>query len=333
MERRPILAGFPAHFYGSFLSAPRTFSANNPAWSAINAHACTCHAQTTHSRLLAMNHQNPCARRDGWRDATSQAAMSVTAMAGHWMASSQFAASMLLATIGAFERGDVEFAHLHHRGECALRSLVRLDEPVEHLRGHHLPGESISILEPAAHLRLRIAPGRELVPVIVELLLVIDEDLKRDCFVELEDGPAIERGERQPREFEGDGHDRTFGLLMRFLAGLSVTGNFQDPGIRENSDVEIRGFLTLAVEPQARGDLLADLHECSPFRSVHCMAEREPRNSTLPGKLRIQAVSDCRTAPDVGCRTRASSSSSRLRPRVSGTRRQMKITPASARTP
>ena len=55
-------------------------------------------------------------------------------------------------------------------------------------------------------------PGRELVPVVVELLLILDEDLQRDGFVELEDRPAIERGERLPFEFEGHRHDRAFGF-------------------------------------------------------------------------------------------------------------------------
>jgi hypothetical protein len=56
---------------------------NNPTWSAMSAHARVCHAQVIHMMLLAMNHQKPCARRDAERDATSQAANNVTAMAGH----------------------------------------------------------------------------------------------------------------------------------------------------------------------------------------------------------------------------------------------------------
>jgi len=62
------------------------FIANNPTWSAISAQAPTCQAHTIHNTLLAMNHQKPAARRLLWREATSQAAKSVTAMAGHWIA-------------------------------------------------------------------------------------------------------------------------------------------------------------------------------------------------------------------------------------------------------
>ena len=48
----------------SFLMAPRTFSANNPTCSAINAQALVCQAQAIHNTLLAMNHQKPASRRD-----------------------------------------------------------------------------------------------------------------------------------------------------------------------------------------------------------------------------------------------------------------------------
>src|SRR6185295_3875889 len=82
---RPINSGHCVH---SFLTAPRTFSANKPTCNAISAHAFACQAQAIHSTLLTMNHQNPASRRGFFCDATSHAANKVTAMAGHWMVSS-----------------------------------------------------------------------------------------------------------------------------------------------------------------------------------------------------------------------------------------------------
>ena len=49
----------------------------------MSAQALVCQAQMIHSTLLAMNHQKPWAQREVERDATSQAANKVTAMAGH----------------------------------------------------------------------------------------------------------------------------------------------------------------------------------------------------------------------------------------------------------
>src|SRR6478736_7042704 len=98
----------------SFFAAPRTFITNSPTCNAMSAHACTCQAHAIHNTLLAMNHQKPCPRRFRLCDATSHAATSVTAMAGHCTASrtASFTGS---AVVGLLERGDVELAHLHQR--------------------------------------------------------------------------------------------------------------------------------------------------------------------------------------------------------------------------
>src|SRR5262245_48363964 len=118
--------------------APRTFMMKRPAWRTINAHACACHAHTTHNTLLTMKTQKPASRRDFVRDATSQAASSVTAMAGHCSTSSQ-GPDALLARVCPFERRDIELAHLEQRGHHALGFRVRLTEPLDHLARHDLP--------------------------------------------------------------------------------------------------------------------------------------------------------------------------------------------------
>src|SRR5689334_10195988 len=219
----------------SFFMAPRTFRPNNPTCSAISAQACVCQPHVTHRTLLATNHQNPASRRDFFCDATSQAANSVTAMAGHWMASSQ---SNLLSTfVGAFQRRDVEFSHLEQRGHGPLALLVGIAEPVDHLLRHHLPGQAVLVLEPAAHVRLRIAAGGQLAPVVIELLLVLDIHLQGDRFVELEEGSAVECREGLAVEFELHGEHGAFLLAVRFEPGLAVAGDLADLRIREDADV------------------------------------------------------------------------------------------------
>src|SRR4029078_2166371 len=133
------------HRVHSFLTAPRTFSANRPTCNAIRAHAFACQAQAIHSTLLTMNHQNPASRRGFFCDATSQAANRVTAMAGHWMASSQ--SNRLSTLVGACERRDVELSHLEQGGHGPLALLVGIAEPLDHLLRHHLPGQAVLVLE------------------------------------------------------------------------------------------------------------------------------------------------------------------------------------------
>ena len=64
---------------------------------------------------------------------------------------------------------------------------IGLAKPLDHLSRHHLPGQTVLVLEPATNLGLGITTGGELVPEVIELLLVLDIDLQRDGLVELED--------------------------------------------------------------------------------------------------------------------------------------------------
>src|SRR6185436_3093705 len=122
------------------------------------------------------------------------------------------------------------------------------------------PGQAVLVLEPAADMRLGIAAGAQLVPVVVELLLVFDIDLQRHRLVELEDRSAVECRERQARELELHREHGTVLLAVGLETGLAVAGDPADFRVREDSDVVTRGLLGLAGEPQARGDFLADLH-------------------------------------------------------------------------
>src|SRR6185369_1142393 len=136
----------------------------------------------------------------------------------------------------------------------------------EQLRQHaryHLPRHAEPVLEPAALLGLLVAAGGELVPVIVHLFLGVAHHLERNGFAELEDRPAVEGCEGLPFELECHGHHRAGLLPMDFLAGLSITAGGDDLRIAEDAGVELRGFFSLAVEPEARRNFGTDLHRLS----------------------------------------------------------------------
>src|SRR6266498_3820804 len=98
---------------------------------------------------------------------------------------------------------DVELLHPQQRlhGPPGLL-LVRIAHHLGKHGRHDLPGEAVLVLEPAALLGLRVTARGQLVPVLIHFLLRLAHDLEGDGFVELEDGAAVERGERLPVELE-----------------------------------------------------------------------------------------------------------------------------------
>src|SRR5688572_13025070 len=79
----------------------------------------------------------------------------------------------LRAGVGPAQFGDVELLHFQHglhRTLCPRRFLI-LEQLVHHA-GDDLPGKAVAVLQPAAHLGLRIAAGAKLLPVVVDLFLV-----------------------------------------------------------------------------------------------------------------------------------------------------------------
>src|SRR3982074_2293420 len=101
-----------------------------------------------------------------------------------------------------FDRGDIDFLHAHHGIECALCfSAASRHCLCQHAR-RDLPGDAPLVLAPAARpLLASIADNG--VPVAVGLLLIIGGDLKRESFVMLERGTAVEAdtGDAGDREF------------------------------------------------------------------------------------------------------------------------------------
>src|SRR5919106_1223499 len=85
---------------------------------------------------------------------------------------------------GGVQSVDVEFAHLQHRLHGSLRLLgARVREDLVEAGRGDLPGEAVFVLEPATHALLA-SVGGELLPVVVDLVLVLAVDLERDRLVE-----------------------------------------------------------------------------------------------------------------------------------------------------
>src|SRR3979490_1170320 len=116
-----------------------------------------------------------------------------------------------------FDRGDVDFLHAHHGIECALCfSAAGRHRLRQHAR-RDLPGDAPLVLAPAAATLLADIADNG-VPVAVGLLLIIGGDLKRESFVMLERGTAVEAD-------TGDAGDGDFyRQQVAPLAGGVVTG-------------------------------------------------------------------------------------------------------------
>ena len=87
---------------------------------------------------------------------------------------------------------DVDLFHLHHRLERALGgSGIGIGYRLRQSQRRNLPGHSPFVLAPAART-LFAAVANDGVPVTIRFGLVNGGDLKRECFVVLERGSAIE---------------------------------------------------------------------------------------------------------------------------------------------
>src|SRR4051812_29746286 len=151
-----------------------------------------------------------------------------------------------LALRGAFELGNVELHHLHHRCEDALAArFVRARRQLEEATRHDLPGDAELVLEPTA-LALLAAAREQALPVVVDLRLVLAVDDEGDGFVELKMRTAVERGELLAVELERDGHDgaafagTAFGIALRC----------GDLRALEDRHVMVRGLFGLVVVPE-----------------------------------------------------------------------------------
>ncbi|MNG15043.1 hypothetical protein D3C84_988430 [compost metagenome] len=77
-------------------------------------------------------------------------------------------------------------------------------------------------------LGLRLATGGKRAPVVVDFFLCLAVDLKRNRFIELEMGAAIEAGKRLPVQLEADRQHQAFRHAVNVLASLAVMSGAGD---------------------------------------------------------------------------------------------------------
>src|SRR5260370_27222894 len=146
--------------------------------------------------------------------------------------------------IGTPQRLDVDLYHLQH---CLHRFLA--PNQLTHVRGNDLPGEAELVGEPAALYLL--ASGRKLLPKVVDLLLRVTLHDQRDGRREGEPRTAVESHDLVSVELEHDHHDSS----LRTRPGVSVAADLLHPRVREDRDVEVRGFFGVVVEPEKWRDV------------------------------------------------------------------------------
>src|SRR3979490_717559 len=153
----------------------------------------------------------------------------------------------ILAAPCRFDRGDVDFLHAQHGSECAFCfSAAGRHRLHQHAR-RDLPGDAPLVLAPAARTLLASIADNG-VPVAVGLLLIIGGDLKRESFVMLQRGTAVEAdtGDAGDREF----HRQHVALLAGWVvAGCTVDGT--DCAVGKGFGVEAGSRLCILVVPQA----------------------------------------------------------------------------------
>src|SRR4030081_3233101 len=146
-----------------------------------------------------------------------------------------------------FDRGDVDFLHAHHGIECALCFSAAVRQCLcQHAR-RDLPGDAPLVLAPAARTLLASIADNG-VPVAVGLLLIIGGDLKRESFVMLERGTAVEAD-------TGDAGDCEFyHQHVSLLAGWVVTGCTVDAthcAVRKGFGIKASSGLGIPIVPEA----------------------------------------------------------------------------------
>src|SRR4051812_2499384 len=104
---------------------------------------------------------------------------------------------------GTLETGDVDLLHLEHRlhRPIRLRSVLIAEQLAKGVRDD-LPGQAELVGEPPA-LALLSAAGEELLPVVIDFLLVLALHEKGDGRGELEDRAGVQDHELLSHELEG----------------------------------------------------------------------------------------------------------------------------------
>src|SRR5215475_181064 len=156
---------------------------------------------------------------------------------------------------------DVDLFHPHHRIERALGgSSIGIGYRFCQSQRRNLPGQAPFVLAPAA-CALFAAVADDRVPVTIRFGLVSGCDLKRECFVVLEMGAAIEP--EAGNSHHGKLDRQHIPLLPRRKISRCAVYR-ANGGIGEDLGVKTRRLLGVAIVPQANRVLCLLHHVTSP---------------------------------------------------------------------
>jgi hypothetical protein len=102
--------------------------------------------------------------------------------------------------------------------------MVFVGHHVHQFSRHNLPRQTILILKPATLLRFLIAALCEVIPVIVNLLLVFTIDHERYSLIKFEYRPTIHCYKCISVQLKLYAQDHPFGHLVNFMPFLPVIG-------------------------------------------------------------------------------------------------------------
>ncbi|KEY83019.1 hypothetical protein BA78_8859 [Aspergillus fumigatus] len=150
----------------------------------------------------------------------------------------------------------VQFLHLDHLVRHARFPLqIRITQHLLQPSWDNLPRKPKLIGHPSALLFRFIAPVFQVVPVVVDLVLILTVDLEGDRPREFELGAAIQSCKSLSVQFEFNNHNAACLSPVVLFSSFGVALDCCDLGVGEDGDVESGGFFGLAVEPEAWGYL------------------------------------------------------------------------------
>src|SRR5579884_24267 len=160
--------------------------------------------------------------------------------------------------------GHVDLSHRHHRGEGAARLVAAGGERLGQRARDDLPVYAPAVLAPPA-FALAPAVADDRVPVPIGLLLRVGRDLEREGFSVRKRRPAVQPDAGDAADGELD-HQHIAGLAGRVVGRGAVHGRHFAVG--KDRSIEARGFLGLAVVPEANGVLWDVCHVATPSSEI-----------------------------------------------------------------
>ncbi len=152
---------------------------------------------------------------------------------------------------------DDNLAHLHerlHRARTLVR--LRLGHDLRDVLGHNLPGHSVFVFQPSAHLLRLVTTLTQLVPVMVDFVLIVAHDLKTNGFGKRDfSGFGVQRGELVAVELEDDTHGRVGWLFENLFASTGKASNVSDGRVGEDGSIEVGSIFSLGFEKEAIDNL------------------------------------------------------------------------------